>query len=769
MSASQPWSAGINGFPGQADATLRAGQVGQELNTHAVHVAYNGVRSLNPGGGTQCIGVTPGNGLDIDQPFTLSGTTVGRVVVPVSAVGEGADLRVSLYPDNAGVPNTANCLASTMIPASWISALTCYDGLENATTPLQTADTNALYASNSINVFNWPSPAGDSAGVASNSAFTYDGNYMIFVGGAGSGGASIGTVATAEYLGGNQLSAPVAQPSLPKPVFYPCVVTTPTTIVVAGGNNGSAVSNVWTASWDVNTGTIGQWSAQTALTSHLWGAGCASYGETVYVVGGTADGSSALRSVYHATNDNGQIGSWTSGPDLPEDTMSPMLVAINGWLLCIGGCTILASPYTAVWMAKIAGDGSLDYWRPGPSLQTAVYSYAPGWDVCQTANQVIVMGGYTGPSSTTASLQFLSITENTIGTWRATNWNPSFVQQVGAFDQGDGTWDLVNPVIAGDIYRVSTAIPVGLVSVPLFTTGLTNGATYHLVLQQHQTGDASDFLVISMLDSALPALALQSARNANSWSNGDLGFWRVPLEVYDTSTTGCDVFHSWDDPSSTGSGVLNNIAAQAITWVYDNAHMPIGRLQATVQPNDPLNSNPTFATGVSPWASTNGTFTQSNAQTHGGFAFSGLLTPAGGNALAYASTELCFIGASQAVFGTERWLMANSWVWVPTTWSGVSLSINWFDSNQVYISTTSNPVSVTGAAWTNLVAYGQAPSTAAYASLVPTLSGTPSASNTLYLSNAMLVYSPETVKTVSSALSIVYDPVTTLAVDANLV
>lgn len=763
MPTTPSWSAAVNGLPSELDSTELAAQVGQELGTHSVSILYDGTRILTPSGGTQYTYYTPGNVTDISQPFVLSGTNVGRVVIPVQYNDNAADLHVTLCPDNGGVPLTTNPIVSTNMPAIMIRNMIAELGLENATTALQTATSNTQYCTGGITQLPWASPLGDASGVANNAAVVVDGNYFIFLGGFTT--VAVGTVASAEFQGGTTLALPVTQPPLPTPNYYVMGATTTNAIVACGGYNGTSPSSaVFTASWDVNTGTIGAWSGQAAMPITRWGAGVASFNDTVYIVGGTQTGASALSSFIYANVDNGQITGWNTGPDLPQATMSPMLTVCNGWLICAGGCTISASPFNNVWMAKIYSDGTIGGWIPGPNLQTAVFSYAPGWDIATTDNEVIVMTGFTGASTFTDAVQVLPVTANTFGTWRQFRWNQQFRHVAGAFDNGDGSWQLINPIVVDSDYRVSTLGPVGLLSVPLAASGLTNGATYHVVIQQHQSQTGSDFLSIGVLDDTpLPLPALGRARYVGTWGNLIGSGFSVPMSVYnqDVSASG-DVRHTLEDLSSTGSVISTNIAAASSTHVWDYLHQLIGRVSVVNQPNIALNRNPTFTTGVANWTTTRCTLTQSNAQTHGGFPFSGLITPDGTGTAIIESDKVFLPVSSNQVLASVRWFTVNSWFNSPNGYTGLLFGIRWYDSgnNLIQTSTVSNTISA--ATWTNFATFSLAPNSASYGSIFIDLSGTPAVTDTLFVSNAVFVLSNETVDSFASVVTVDYDPTTLL-------
>ena len=201
-------------------------------------------------------------------------------------------------------------------------------------------------------------------------------------------------------------------------------------------------------------------------------------------------------------------------------------------------------------------------------------------------------------------------------------------------------------------------------SVPLPASSLTAGATYHVVLQQRPSGTASDYLQYGINSASLPSDALKSSRHSGTWTTIQTGY-SMPMAVYD-NTANSPVLHTWSDPASTGSTYSSNLAAKTSTLVYNQYNLPFGLCEATALPNDPLNSNPTFTSGTSPWTATNCTLTQSSTQTHGGFAFSGLITPNGTSASVFIQSENVPINAGTAVTNPGRFYQVNGWVYSPT-------------------------------------------------------------------------------------------------------
>lgn len=134
-----------------------------------------------------------------------------------------------------------------------------------------------------------------------------------------------------------------------------------------------------------------------------------------------------------------------------------------------------------------------------------------------------------------------------------------------------------------------------------------------------------------------------------------------------------------------------------------------------------LNANPDFETNTANWTPTNCTFAQSGTRAHKG-SFSGLMTPNGTSASVSVESEQVAVTANATY-------QASGWAWPTSTITGnISVSVNWYDASHAFISTTTAVTNATGGQWNFLTSHlFTAPPTAAYATLLPTVSGTPAA------------------------------------------
>jgi hypothetical protein len=750
------WSAAVNGLPGDLVATNQAEQIDQFLGTHASTAVYDGTAVVTPAGGAQLTWLPMTLAEDYDQPITMSGTTIGRVQLPLLPVGEGANVLVSLWPDNgSGDPNTSGTpIASTLVPAAYVNNIAAPLGLDNPPSSLATERNNEYGFQGGVQSLPFLTPAGDASGAINNAVVCTTSDSMLFLGGLNALSSTILANCASTTAGGGVLAQPVPQTPLPQATSLGgATVVNGSTVVYCGGSitGTAAVTNVWAASWDSGSHTIGSWSAQTALPAAVQHPSVTSWNSTVYVSGGANASGTVVSSLYYATVTNGQVGSWETA-SLPIAVADVMTVAVAGWLFAIGGRSSLSSMtgLQSVYYTNInPADGSLGPWLTGPSLPIAQFAFASGWSVCATDSAIFQISGHF-PSTSYSPGQVLTVTANGPAlSWYSTVWYSSagditFLPVA----LGNGQWTLFAPIPEANEYLLSTISPMPYVSVPLCASGLTSGATYHVVLQAAAAASASAGVSLGTLNgNALPTVALQSLRHQGGWSAIPSGY-SVPLTVWSgsTSTNGL-IRHTWMDP----------VGGQAQAWgsiFYNSFNLLTGVAEATMQPSNPLNSNPTFTAGVSPWTAVNGTLAQSSAQTHGGFPFSGLLTPTGGSSQAYAASEL--LPAQQTLYGSAAWYLVTGWFYTPTTWGSFSLSVNWYDSSKAYITTSSPTASLTGATWTQVSYYVQPPATATYATIDPTMSGTPGSANTLYVSNCYIVQAAETVGAFTSLATVNY-------------
>lgn len=138
-----------------------------------------------------------------------------------------------------------------------------------------------------------------------------------------------------------------------------------------------------------------------------------------------------------------------------------------------------------------------------------------------------------------------------------------------------------------------------------------------------------------------------------------------------------------------------------------------------------LNTNPTFDTDASGWQAASGTLTRSNAQSFVG-GWSGLITSGTGSqprAQMYPTVPV----------QPGRSYRARGKLYVPQTLTNVSVNLNWFSPDGVYMSTSDNHIdNPTLNTWLDFDATFVAPAGAGFGAIVWAMGGTPGAGKLLY-------------------------------------
>ena len=739
------WSAARAGVLGDTGAVNGSAQVNQFLGAHQGNIIYRGNQILTPNG----TGGDFGSALSVNdkaQPFTLVGTSIGRVEVPVVPFGTGADLVVSLCTNNAGVPGTV--VSQTRIPAAWFLWLGSYIGITDTDpvqfnpsgSPLATPQTNTFTMGNVVN-FNFtggtPSGGFGTTGpiVTSNGTDT-----IVVAGGLNAAGTAVTNVFTISYEGINALQNMLPQPTLPigLDAYSGIAVSTDPSngsqyVIIAGGQTGSTgsystIANVYVSQLSGANGQMSAWTTQTSLPQAVQTLAGAASGNYVYMTGGVSSGGSVLNTVYWANIQNGQITSWNTGPALPVGVYDHFCAAINGYLFVIGGYTQPGntSPTANVWYSQINSDGSLDAWQTGPPLPTVNATT----DTTFTAGSdgIMIRGG----------VSFQGLWSLTVGVngprpiWQSESFPGS---NFGALlNNGPGQYYWFEGFTNASTNYNSAGFSIcPYLSVPLPASGLTNGATYWIVLQQPSGPvDLNNYLQNIYDFNVFPGNPTQlfRARGTTTWNTDTVA---IPMTIYDNSDNVGGIngnnlpYHTYDDGGKRMSTII-------YTGTPD--HRVLGVVDATQQPGPVLNANWSFSNGTAPWSNVNGIVTQSNAFTHGNLPFSAKFVPTGGIGQAYIESELIPIELYQPY-------AANAWFYSPTGWTDCEILINWYTAAGFgggFISSTVGTVaSVAANTWTPFAVGGtQPPSTAVYATMGIYERSTPPATAVFYVSAATI-------------------------------
>lgn len=177
-------------------------------------------------------------------------------------------------------------------------------------------------------------------------------------------------------------------------------------------------------------GRIGTWTTGNSLTEGRSNNGVTAYNGYIYVIGGSSGGANTSSNVqYSQIGANGAPGTWTNLGNFSTTISNSELVAYNGYLYIIGGCTNIASgTCTAfngdVYYASINGNGTLSSWTQLSSTPLGAARY--GHTSFAYNGYMYVAGGCTAKdvlnvcTTTTTSVEYAKINaDGTLDTWSA--------------------------------------------------------------------------------------------------------------------------------------------------------------------------------------------------------------------------------------------------------------------------------------------------------------------------------------------------------------
>lgn len=231
------------------------------------------------------------------------------------------------------------------------------------------------------------------------------------------------------------------------------------------------------------------------------------------------------------------------------------------------------------------------------------------------------------------------------------------------------------------------------------------------------------------------------ANNGNYTGVGDDVTARVLEDV--SVTYGRDQARALS-PIATGSAGFELLNTSR-DYSPENTSSPINGFVLPARPvqiqvaNTLLFTNTDFETNTTGWTPFGtSTIAKSSTYSHSG-TYSGKLTSdAGSDPRAEATLIAATPATSYQYYG---------WLYTPVSLGAtqVSIGINWFNSSQVYLSTSQTSSAITAGTWLNISATVAAPASTAYASIRFGLSGTPGAGKIVYGDDLKLSTVPTTI------------------------
>ena len=242
------------------------------------------------------------------------------------------------------------------------------------------------------------------------------------------GGYTTAATAVVDYASINAngtLGAWTATTSLPAATYYATSVAYNGYVYEIGG---TTTATNWTATVDYapinSNGTLGAWTATTSLPVAITTETSIAYNGYLYEIGGANSSGASIATVdYAPINSNGTLGAWTATTALPVATRYATSVAYNGYVYEIGGDT--TSIIATVDYAPINSNGTLGAWTATTSLPLAT---ALATSVVYNG-YLYEIGGEINPSPyIIATVDYAPINSNgTLGAWTATTSLPAVI------------------------------------------------------------------------------------------------------------------------------------------------------------------------------------------------------------------------------------------------------------------------------------------------------------------------------------------------------
>ena len=235
----------------------------------------------------------------------------------------------------------------------------------------------------------------DSNGVAG--AFSsYNGSYGIGVmclmtaqtkdriyclGGMTTGGNLVSGVYSAALNSDGSLGNWFPETPLPVAMYDGCAIITKNRIYVLGGYTSGSIANIYTAPINPD-GSLGAWTGAGTLPAAISMAQCAVIGNKVYLVGGFKPYPTPSADVYVANiNSDGTLGTWSTGPSLPQARGYAQLFVVGNQMILMGGTASgsIDSTVKSYFKTDIAADGSIGPWSQAIPLSTGPNTIGVGF------------------------------------------------------------------------------------------------------------------------------------------------------------------------------------------------------------------------------------------------------------------------------------------------------------------------------------------------------------------------------------------------------
>lgn len=216
----------------------------------------------------------------------------------------------------------------------------------------------------------------------------------------------------------DELGVWTSETALPVNLAYSTVIVTKNRVYFLGGctASGVIVSTVYTAIIN-NDGSLGSWTTGTSLPVVTYYSSSIIINNKVYLIGGY-DGTNLYSSVYVAPiNANGTLGTWSLHNSMPGSLCMTQVMVTKNKIYVLGGWN--ATTISTVYTATINSDGTIGTWSTGTSLPIPLTHT----HLVIIKNYVYLLGGYNGSNYLNTIYRSIINTDGSLGAWNLYNSN----------------------------------------------------------------------------------------------------------------------------------------------------------------------------------------------------------------------------------------------------------------------------------------------------------------------------------------------------------
>jgi N-acetylneuraminic acid mutarotase len=172
--------------------------------------------------------------------------------------------------------------------------------------------------------------------------------------------------------------------------------------------------NVYSNTININ-GTFGSWVAETNLPVQLQYGKAIVTKNRVYLLGCYVNGAYSSLTYTASINDNGVLGTWSTGPAFPVTSCSYGIAITKNRIYAFGGFGYGGNvANNLIYTSAITQDGYLSEWISSGTIPGALT--CP--QIFATKNRIYVIGGFSGNTTATSAVYSVNINDNgSLGTW----------------------------------------------------------------------------------------------------------------------------------------------------------------------------------------------------------------------------------------------------------------------------------------------------------------------------------------------------------------